>query len=209
MTTRADIRNAAVDRLRPIARLQGRVYPSRAWPLPGAGLADAGTMPAALVYVNGLRRTTLSGGTAAPTFRTILSIAIHLRVEARSPELADAVLDELEEALDAALLEDPGFIALAEEISGMEMGRKLTAEGDLVVGEQVCTIDLQFTETFEPRDLPPLTTARIVVDAIDPADRAGPYPALDPFPAPAAPPRTRGPDGRAEADPLTIIFNEP
>jgi hypothetical protein len=208
MTTRADLRDAVVDRLRPIAALQGRVYPSRAWPLPGAGLVDAGAMPAGLVYVNGVRRTTLSGGMSAPKFRAIVSIAIHLRAQGLTVELVDATLDQLEAAVDEALLEDPTFVAIPEEITGMDMARKLSAEGDQIVGEQVITLDLQMTETFEPKGLPPLATARIVIDAIDPADRSGPYPAIDPFPPPAAPPRPRGPDGRAEADPLTITFPE-
>lgn len=54
-----------------------------------------------------------------------------------------------------------------------------------------------------------MTAARITIDAIDPADRKGPYPAIDPFPAPAPPPRDRGPDGRPEADDLTITFDNP
>jgi hypothetical protein len=38
------------------------------------------------------------------------------------------------------------------------------------------------------------------MDAIDPFDRSGDHGAIAPFPAPAPPPRTRGPDGRAEAE---------
>ncbi|MBW6399985.1 hypothetical protein KPL78_19145 [Roseomonas sp. HJA6] len=209
MTTRADIRDQVVTRLRAVPLLAGRVYPSRAWPLPGKGLVDAGKMPAGLVYANGLRRTSTSGGTSAPTFRTILPIVIHLRAEGTTVEAVDATLDALEDEVDRVLLGDPTFVAIPEELPSMEFARQLRADSDTIIGETLVTLDMQFTEAFEPRGLPPLTAARIVIDAIDPADRAGSYPAIDPFPAPAGPPRDRGPDGRPEAADITITFDTP
>ncbi len=208
MTTRADIRDAVATRLRGIPALGNRVYPSRVWPVPGKDLVDAGKFPAALVYVNGVRRVSLSAGLGAPTFRTTVTVAIDLRAEGVAAEAVDATLDALEEEVDRVLLGDPTFVAIPEELPTMDLERRLRADSDTIIGMTLVTIGLQFTETFEPLGLPPLTTARIVVDAIDPADRAGPYPAIDPFPAPAAPPRDRGPDGRREADDLTITFNE-
>jgi len=209
VTTRAEVRNEVATRLGTIHALGGRVWPSRVWPVPGKGAVDAGKMPAGLVYVNGLRRTSLSDGTAAPTFRSILSVAMHLRAEGGSAEAVDATLDALEEEIDRVLLGDPSFVAIPEELPNMELARRLTADSDTVIGELLVTLDLQFTETFEPQGLPPLATARIVIDAQDPTDRVGPYPAIEPFPAPAPPPRDRGPDGRTEAADLTITFNQP
>lgn len=208
--TRAEVRDAISARLAAgVPALAGRIYKSRSWPLPASGLVDVGKLPAALVYAQRTRRTTISGATAAPTFRTIVTFLIMLRAEGRTDVEVDATLDSLGEAVEDALLTDAAFVAIAEDLTGTDSERRLTSDSERIFGEEALTLDLQFTETFEPRGLPPLTTARIVVDAIDPADPSGPYPAIDPFPAPAAPPRPQGPDGRAEVGPMTITFNEP
>ncbi|GGJ14192.1 hypothetical protein [Neoroseomonas lacus] len=208
-TTRAEIRDAIAARLvAGLPRLGGRVYTSRVWPLPAAGLVDAGAMPAALVYALRTRRTSLSIGTAAPTFRAIVTFVVMLRAEGTNDVAVDLLLDDLGEAAEDVLMTDPSFVALAEEIAGLDSERRTTKDSERTIGEEALSIDMQFTETFEPKGLPPLTTANVVIDAIDPADQAGAYPAIDPFPAPAAPPRQQGPDGRPEAAPLTITFPE-
>lgn len=206
-TTRAKIRDGIVARVvAGMPRLGGGVYASRAWPLPAAGLVDTGKMPSALVYANRTRRSSISGGMAAPAFRAIVTFVVALRVEGTSEAYVEALLDELGEDVENLLLTDASFVSLAEDIVSTDSERRLTKDSDRIVGEEAFSLDLQFTETFEPRDLPPLTEARITFDAIDPADPTGAYPAIGPFPPPAAPPRTQGPDGRPEADPLTITF---
>jgi hypothetical protein len=208
--TRAELRDAAVARLLAgVPGLSGRVYASRAWPLPAAGQVDVGKMPAALVYVLRTRRTTISGAMGAPTFRSIVTLVVMLRAEGRTEAEVDAALDTLGEAAEVALLNSAAFVALAEDIAGTDSERRLNSDSERIIGEEALSIDLQFTESFEPANLPPLNTARIVVDAIDPADRAGTYPAIDPFPAAAAAPREQGPDGRPEAAPITITFPQP
>ena len=206
-TTRAEIRDGIVARMvAGMPRLGGRVYASRVWPLLAAGLVDAGKMPTGLVYANRTRRSSLSGGMSAPTFRVIVTFVMALRVEGTSEAYVEAQLDELGEELEALLLTDASFVSLAEDIVSTDSERRLTKDSDKIVGEEAFSLDMQFTETFEPRDLPSLAEARIVIDAIDPADRAGAYPAIDPFPPPANPPRPHGPDGRPEAAPMTITF---
>lgn len=199
--TRAEIRAAIAARLvEALPDLSGRVYQSRAWPLPAAGVSGAGRMPAALVYADRMRRVSLAQAGGAPTFRTTLTIGVVLRAEGRTEAEVEATLDALADALDAAILTDPGTVAIAEDVSQYDSQRDIRAEADAVLGHEAIAFDLQFTEIFEPSGLPALTAARMVMDAIDPADGAGAHPGIAPFPAPAAPPRDSGPDGRAEAE---------
>lgn len=206
--TRAQVRAAIVARLvAGVAGLGGRVHSSRAWPLQASGIGGAARMPAALVYADRLRRTSVSGGMSAPTYRTILTITIVLRAEGKTEAAVESSLDTLGTAVESAIFTHPGTMAIAEDIVASDCARDLRPDGDLIVGQEAISLDLQFTEMFEPAGLPDLATARIVIDAIDPADLVGTYPVIDPFPAAAAAPRERGPDGRPEADDLTIILN--
>jgi hypothetical protein len=205
--TRNEVRDAVAQRLAArIPALGQRVYKARTWPVPGPGLVDVGKMPAAMVYILRTRRVSLSGPSGAPTYRTTLTVAIVLRAEGRLDAEVDNALDVLLEGFDD-LLTDPTFMSLMEDVTQIDSQRELRNDGDRVVGGESIAMDLQFTETFQPRDLPDLRAARIVIDAIDPADSTGPYPAIAPFPAPAGPPRDRGPDGRPEADEMTVTFN--
>lgn len=193
--TRPQLRAAVVDGIKAgVPALGSRVYPMRAWPLQMA------QMPAALVYDRAIRRTSLARGLAAPTYRTLVTFVLVLRADGASEAEVTATLDALSAAAEAALLNSAAFMALAEEIPDISLEREIQPEAERLVGQEAMQFDMQFTEVFEPAGLPDLTEARLTLDAKDPFDATGNYPAIGAFPPPAAPPRDSGPDGRVEAE---------
>jgi hypothetical protein len=204
VSTRADLADLLWQLLSDgVPQAQGRVHAGRAWPVPGEG-NDAGyqPMPAILLYLDYRRRRSKSGPNAVPTYETVFTATIIARAEGGSEAEVEATLDAISEAIDAALFREGSLLAVCEDIREMETRRKIEGQGERHVGQDGHAVDLVFTEGFEPAEarLSPFTSVRVRVDAIDPADPAGNYGTTPPWPAPAAPPRESGPDGRAEAE---------
>lgn len=182
-----------------------RVYPSRVFPQPSAGRPPGGasqapSWPALLVYAPRLRRSSVARGAAAPQYRSTLTINVIARVERKTEAEAEAELDALATAIDAAILENPDVLSAIEEIDEVESLRELRLDGDRLVGQDAIAFELRFTEEFQPALPHRLAEARLTGDAIAPFDPAATNPAIAGFPAPAAPPRTSGPDGQPETE---------
>ncbi|MGX9966070.1 hypothetical protein ACVFYP_22280 [Roseomonas sp. F4] len=205
---RAYFRDLAVTRLKALLpALAPRISSSNMLPVPGAGQSGAST-PGIMVFCDRLRGTTLANGVGQPSYRTIVSLTVVLRYEQRLTAELEAKLDVLAQLVRAGLLTDQAFMAAFEECEQFEVTRSSVADGERQVGQDAITFDLRCTEEFEPVIADRLAAAHLVMDALDPADPLGAYPGLAGFPAPAAPPRATGPDGRAEAE-VRIAYPQP
>ncbi len=205
--TRADLRLLTAERLAAgVPALAGVVSPSRVHPQ----MALSGQYPSAMVYADTLRMVDQAPTGGAPEFRATVSLSVIIRVEALTEEDADAQLDALSDAAVAAFLEDPDFVAIAEGIPDMTLTRERRGDSDSVLAQETIMFDMRFTDRREPAGLPALTSALMILDAIDPADPLGEYEDLAAydFPAAASPPRESGPDGRPEGV-TTITFPQP
>jgi hypothetical protein len=121
--------------------------------------------------------------------------------------LTDEQLDAWLERIQGALLGDPDFVRMFSAIPTVRVETQVFTE-ETMVAEAGVTFSLTWEEVYPPRVTDNFTIARVVVDAIDPADPLGPYPGIAPFPPPADPLREQGPDGRAEAG-LEITLPNP
>lgn len=192
----------------------GRVHAGRTWPIPGRGALNVPLMPALLVDVPRIRRTTLSRGATTPTFRSIVTLTVVVRSERGTDADVSAELDAVSDQVLAAILQLGDFREIPEEWTEVETIRDVSMQGEMTVGQDAHAFDAQFTELREvlqapdltvPPRLAPFGSARLSLDAIEPFDPAGAHEGLAGFPPPAAPPRDAGPDGRAEADVSIII----
>lgn len=199
--TPAQFRAAAVVALKAAVPLVAqRVFTGRVWPIQAGGKAAAPQMPALLVDTPRIRRTSNSRGGGAPEFRAVVTLTVIIRSERATEAEIQAELDAISEQVGAAILEIGSFRDTPEEWTEWETTRDVEWAGERLIGQDAHAFDAQFTQRHEPRDLPAFTGARMVLDAAEPFDRFGAYAAIAPFPAPAAPPRTSGPDGRREGE---------
>lgn len=186
------IRDAAIRVLRrEVPDLHDRVFRHRTLPL------AAEDLPCAAVFrlgTDGKGR----GPSGPPRFAMTLSLGIRLRASGATEAEAEDAAQFLADAAEAALLEDPDFVAMVEDIPRVAQTLQVQAGGGLPVADVGLTIELTWRETRHPRLSDRLARAHVRVDAIDPADPAGTYPPAPPFPAPFPAPRPHGPDGRAE-----------
>lgn len=208
--TPAAFRAAAVETLkRYVPLVAERVYAGRTWPLQARGALNVPLMPALLVDVPRIRRTTLSRSATTPTFRSVLTLTVVVRCERPTDADVQAELDAVSEQVAAAILQLGAFREIPEEWTEWETIREVSMQGEMQVGQDAHAFDAQFTEMREvlqapvatdPPALAPLTYVRLALDAREPFDRTGAHEGIAGFPPPAAPPRASGPDGRAEAD---------
>lgn len=201
MTIATDLRDLVAARLRAgVPAVSGRVYVERReFPMQTAGQGGAAQFPCILVYEDQTVRTSTSGNNGSPSFETTLTLDILAGVEVRTPAEVKPALDALAAAIDAALLSDPTLPSAVSAIPRMTITRTSNAAGERILASLGVKMDLQFGEDFPPVIEDALESVHITVDAIDPFDPLGDYGPIDDFPAPEDPPRTQGPDGRAEA----------
>lgn len=194
--TRAGLRDLIAEKLGAIEALEDKVFTSRVWPQDSRKpVREAG----ALVYCNQVRRISLANATAGPTYRSTVTVTVILRVDGKREADIDDTLDDLVDAVEAALFHDPAFMAVAEEIPTITSLREMNGMADHISGQEAIEFEMRFTECFEPTLPDTLVTARLGLDAIDPFDPLGEYPdTASPFPPAADTPRGAGPDGRIE-----------
>lgn len=178
-----------------------RILSGQRWPV------ENDQLPALLVDMRTEDKRSIS--TAPPTFEVTTTLVVRAReVIASDPErleygadhgpAIEKVLDRWIEAIQSALLQAPQFVSMASAIPTVRVETQVTTETEDLVAEAGVTFTLTYQEAWPPRVADRLARVHLGLDAIDPQDPAGDYGATAPFPAPAPPPRDRGPDGRIE-----------
>lgn len=210
MTHITDLRDLVATRLREgVPAVGGRVHvEKREFPLQAQGQGGPAVFPCILVYEDIANRVGTASNNGPPSFDTTLTLDILAGIEVRTPAEARSALDALAAAIDAALLSHPDLPKAVSAIPRMQITRASNAQGERIIASLGIKIDLLFSEDFPPVIEDDLASVAITIDAIDPADLTGDYGPIDDFPAPEDPPRTQGPDGRAEAT-LTIDLPTP
>lgn len=208
MTHATDLRDLVAARLRAgVPAFANRVYVERReFPLQTQGQGGAAVFPCALVYEDITNRVGTSGNNGPPSFDTTMTLDILAGIEVRTPAEVRPALDDLAAAIDAALLSHPALPSAVSAIPRMQITRASNATGERITASLGIKMDLVFSEDFPPVVEDDLESVHLTIDAIDPADPNGDYGPIDDFPAPEDPPRTQGPDGRAEA---TLVIDLP
>jgi hypothetical protein len=209
--TRATIRAAAKAALeRHIPGVP--VLVGRAWPLAAPELG------ARLLLSLGDQDMRAKGKASVPSYLCSMPVTVRMRLavnpnpatppgESAHGNALEAAADEWSGKLRDALLGDPDFAQhLGEGAARVEVQvPQDPGAGEQLIIEIAFTVSCEWIETYQPRLVDDLATIAVRLDAIEPADKLGTYPAAPPFPDAAAAPREAGPDGRAEAG-LTITL---
>lgn len=158
------------------------------------------------------------GNSGAPSYLCAMNLVVRARMallpnpytppgSSAHGEAIEAAADEWSTSLREALLGDPDLNPYLGEGDGRVEIQVPTAPdaSEQLILEAAFTVQCQWVIEYQPRVPDDLVTMNIRVDAIEPADKLGTYPAAPPFPDAAAAPRAAGPDGRAEAG-LTITL---
>jgi hypothetical protein len=180
--------------IRKLPELAARIMVDRQWPV----MTDA---PPVLLIESGAERKTLAVSGGSPEYAVLGTIAVTIRVQARSQTAALELLDALEFAVGNALLCQPDSLVDLPGFADTPTINRTAAmsnDGDRIDAQVTLAFDCAWTEYYPPATPDDLRRLHIVLDAIDPFDPTGAYPPIEQFPAPAAPTRTSGPDGRAE-----------
>lgn len=157
---------------------------------------QSGTTPWFIVYTDDKKHSL--GNAGAPEFRTDVLISIEIRAEGASQADAESQGDTLCQIAENALLGDPAFVSMFEQIDLVETFVEYKGtEGAKHVFSGVIEITAHATEIFEPTINADLEGFNLYVDSVNIFDPNHNYPGQEPFIVPAAP-RTSGPDGRPE-----------
>jgi hypothetical protein len=207
------LRTVAVELLIAAATTAGsRVYPMRATPITNP------EMPILLVYTPECKSEAV-GTAGQPRLRTIQTLVVEAKTASTSEAQCGLDLDALMDPLLDALLTNPVFMAMVnadnrpiiERIASITTHTTvLTTDdsGDRFIGRGLHIIGIQTTTTFRQIGGTPLTEIAVTQDIVNVASPTGTF--TDDADAgftitPTPPPRTIGPDGRAEAS-FTIPF---
>lgn len=143
---------------------QNRVYTNRT-----KSLDEADALPAVIVTTKRNRGESLSLG-GEPNFRNTLTVLIEPVVVETANDAHEDLLDELAEQIVATLFTDPDWVKQFEKISYVEEEIQYYTQGQRPLASIQMQFDLQFHLQYQPVILNDFVTARINVDAIDPAD---------------------------------------
>lgn len=157
----------------------------------------ANDMPRMIV----LAETDAEGIAAAggpPAFRRRMRMVVHCLVARARLEEASQAINSMIVQVQLALLEDPAWNRMPENIESMRCSRTFTKGDSLVVADGRIEFVMTWMERYQTRITDVLTGATLRVDTARPFDRTGIYPPPNPpYPVPE-PPRASGPDGRIE-----------
>jgi len=204
--TFVDVRNAAVEILKAAATSAGNnVVSDDSLPVP------TGSMPKLQVYTPREDSVAVSSAGTEPQLSTTLTLVVAGKVEGAVQATVEAQRDTLALACKQALLggvagqpllssfaEKFGRVAVEYRLEGVDApGAAGKGGAAQFVGHFGLTIELIYSETFQPAIATDFGGMNVYVDAQQPADPSGTYtPPFGYTPTPA--PRTIGPDGRVE-----------
>jgi hypothetical protein len=177
-------------------------YP-RDWKTPPA------LMP--LVMVQSPRDASASLGRGAPQFITTATISVVGRIWAKAntgdagAAAAKAAVDVLLQQCRVAIINDFDLFRVVQQCAAMRSVSQVKAEGEYHLGEFNLELDLEFyqaSEDFQPVAADPIEEFAVYADLVNVFSASGDFtgdPEATPFVDQAEPPpRTAGPDGRAE-----------
>ena len=200
MTTSAQVRVLVANQLAILLPAGTKVYSPRDW---SSSITD---YPCVFVNTDAEDRDGL-GPNTAQEFESIATIKVSARVQAPAQAndggavVAMLALELLKQQIDAALINNPAFFQVIEEIPFVRSKFNVDSEAAQHMGEVVIEYGMKFyegPENFFQVPVVPLTELTVDVDLTNIFDPTGTYP-NPPFPAAVEPaPRTSGPDGRAE-----------
>lgn len=156
-----EIREAAVASLLAYQTIAGdRVESERVDPV------ESGDTPRLIVMADDAAEGISRGG-AAPAFRTTLTLMIHAQVEHAQRGDAVAALDTLIAQVKDALLGDPDWVRLSENIPSLRVTRSFKGDNARIIGDGRIVITCTWIEIYPPRITTPLST--VTLTTIKPA----------------------------------------
>jgi hypothetical protein len=147
-------------------------------------------------------------GRVAPQFNTVATITVVGQLEAPTEEEAETQLDTFGKQIERALINDFDLTEKIQQFLFVETQTTTTSEGKGHIGEIAVAFGLEFyqgQEDFAPIEADPIEQVTLTADMAAPFDPQGIY-KNPPYPkSVTTPPRTTGPDGRAETG-FTVNF---
>ena len=166
-----------------------------------------GEYPMIIVRTPQERKESLSRG--PPQFNVVATLQVTARLEGATAEEAEAKLEVMAEQIECTLINDYELTRKIQQFSFVDTRMDFSGEGQAHLGQLTVNIGLEFfqgPEDFAPIEAVPIEEMEITADMAVPFDRQGIY-KDPPFPSSVtSPPRTQGPDGRAETG---LILNFP
>lgn len=148
--SRADLRALAVQVLIASGTLAGaRVYEPHTWPMTEVEL------PALIVATPTERKESLARG--VPQFFTTITLAVLARVAIATEGEAEALLDQLADQVQRAILCSPPMLAPVQQFVSVETHLVISAEGEQFVGEASILFGAEIYQLYEPDAGVPLT----------------------------------------------------
>lgn len=172
---RIQLRRSVIDRLKAAGLAGGRVFSSRATPLPPEKL------PAIEVRVE-TEALAAQGAPAWPLFLATETLIVEpiVKDEADAADRLDALCQQIEDLL----LTDPSWVNQFQKVAQIGTTIAISGEGDRVTMSAQMSFGIELGRlSFEPKVTDTLTRISTGIDAIDPSDPNR---------------RTPGPDGRIE-----------
>ncbi len=158
--SRAGLRALAVAGLLGARTLAGRrVYSDHAQPM------EIEELPALLVATPAERKDT--AGLGAPQFSTVMTLAIMARVAGPSEQATEALLDQLIEQVQAAILCTPAVVEPIERFEFVETLSVVSAEGEQMIGEATIMFGCRVYQQYEPDAGEPLVLIHTTIPGAD------------------------------------------
>lgn len=165
---------------------------------PGDWDTPSNKLPAVKIRTGGETKVPLTRGPM--DFTTTVVLEVKMAVEAATAEAAQDDLEVLGARVEDALYSDVSLVALLQQVANVTTQAAYSSDGLKHIASLDMAISLESFEAFEPHAEAsiPLEGMDVVVDSVNVYDVNGSY-TQTPFPSSVqAPPRTSGPDGRAE-----------
>ncbi|UHH28297.1 phage tail protein [Pseudomonas veronii] len=226
MTTTSELRQITAEALKAGTTAGDNVFAARTWP------TWSGSYPIIWIHSPAEEKESL-GRQGGPQFTVTATIRISARVQLKAlPKNAAAgamilALEDLQRQIERALINFPPLMSRLQQFPFIRSEMADSDEGDQSIGELVMDVGMEFYQgpedfyqlegpsvpaPFDPaaevagvQPIVPLEGFNVTDDLLNVFDTTGTY-ADPPFPdSVTPPPRTVGPDGRAEGG-LTFEF---
>lgn len=184
---------------------QANVYDPRTWP------TTLGAMP--IILVDTPKETKRGmGRSGGPQFTCVATVRVVGRVTAKASAGDDnaagaclAAAQLLERQIEVAVVNDYDLKLVVQQFASVEVETAVRRDGEVLFGETVMLFGLEYfqgPEDFAPNPFSDLEEIALYADLVNVFSSSGDFtgdPHATPFVDQAAdPPRTQGPDGRAE-----------
>lgn len=194
MLKRVELRKIAQAALKGATLAGDRVYSPQDLP------TWSGEMPILILRTPEENKESL-GRTTMPQFTTTATLQVTAQLEGLTADRAESDCETIAEQIQRTLINNYDLTRRIQQFAYVRSRMEISGDASKHVGVLTIQFGLEYyegPEDFAPVTTVPLKTVTLTADMAEPFDASGIY-NTPPFPAAVRqPPRTSGPDGRAE-----------